>query len=159
MSTPQVVEIYVTPTKGGKLNPVESAKAVAGKGLEGDRYFELSGTFSESEGGGHEVTMIEAEAFEHLAKNASIEIEQCDGRRNIVTRGIALNDLVGHEFQVGEVRLRGVRLCHPCGYLEKMTKKGVKAGLEMRGGLRCDIVTGGVIHRGDAITTDQLEAR
>jgi len=154
MSTPHVIAIFVTPTRGARLNPVESARAVPGKGIEGDRYYELSGTFSKSDGGGHEVTMIEAEAFEHLAENVSIEIEQCEGRRNLVTRGIALNDLVGHEFQVGEVRLRGVRLCHPCGHLEKLTKAGVKQGLDMRGGLRCDIVTGGVIRNGDAITTD-----
>jgi MOSC domain-containing protein YiiM len=154
MSTPQVIGIYITPTPGARLNPVESARAVAGKGLEGDRYHDLAGTFSKTDGGGREVTMIEAEAFEHLAANASIEIEQCEGRRNLVTRGIALNDLVGHEFQVGEVRLRGVRLCHPCGHLEKLTKAGVKQGLDMRGGLRCDIVTGGIIRNGDAITTD-----
>lgn len=159
MSTPEVIAIYVTPTPGARLNPVDSARAVAGKGLEGDRYFDKSGTFSKSDEGGREVTMIEAEAFEHLAANASIEIEQCEGRRNLVTRGIQLNDLVGHEFLVGEVRLRGVRLCHPCGHLEKLTKKGVKQGLEMRGGLRCDIVTGGVIRRGDSITTELNETR
>jgi len=73
-------------------------------------------------------------------------------RRNVVTRGVPLNHLVGREFQIGAVRLRGTRLCEPCAYLEGLTLPGVLAGLIHRGGLRAEIVTGGTIRVEDAIT-------
>jgi len=152
MASGEVVGIYIAAAKGMTPAPVQSANAVAGKGLEGDRYFGAPRRSpSSGEEGGREVTLIEAEAFEHIKRENGIELQHCEGRRNIVTRGIALNDLVGREFTVGGAKLRAVRLCHPCGYLEKKTKPGVKQALDMRGGLRCDVVEGGTIKAGDRV--------
>jgi MOSC domain-containing protein YiiM len=138
---------------------VDSVRAVAGKGLEGDRYANGAGTYSGQPGTGRQVTLIEAEAIESLAREYDVELDPAESRRNIVTRGLPLNHLVGREFRVGEVTLRGMRLCEPCGHLEKLTRPGVRRGLVHRGGLRADIVDGGVIHVADAATTEARSDR
>jgi MOSC domain-containing protein YiiM len=130
----------------------EEIKAVAGRGLEGDRYFDGRGYWSKTRGVSREVTLIELEAIEALEREKSIAIAPGAARRNVVTRGVPLNHLVGREFQVGAVRLRGTRLCEPCAYLEGLTQRGVLAGLIHRGGLRAEILTGGTIRVEDAIT-------
>ena len=127
---------------------VDAARAVYGQGLKGDRYATAEGTFSRPGAAGHEVTLIETEALE---REYDVALGPGDSRRNVVTRGIALNHLVGCVFTIGDVTLRGVRLCEPCGHLEKLTRKGTRAGLIHRGGLRADIVTGGVVRVWDAI--------
>jgi MOSC domain-containing protein YiiM len=129
----------------------ESVQAVAGRGLQDDRYFGGSGYWSKHPGVGREVTLIEMEAIEALEHEKKIAIAPGAARRNLVTRGVPLNHLVGREFQIGEVRLRGIRLCEPCDYLEGLTTKGVLAGLLHRGGLRAEIVSGGTIRVGDTI--------
>ncbi len=151
MASGKVLGIYITPAKGGRLEPVASANVVAGKGIEGDRYFGAPPPADKPDQGGRQVTMIEAEAHEHLERVHGLRLAHHESRRNIVTSGIALNELVGREFRVGTARLRGVRLCHPCGYLEKMTQPGVRQALDMRGGLRCDVLEGGTIGCGDEI--------
>lgn len=145
-----VEAIYIGRTKAESLERVESVRALAGVGLEGDRYAQRSGTLSRQETG-RQMTLIEAEAFEHLAATAGIELAQGEGRRNVVTRGIALNDLVGRRFRVGAAECVGVRLCDPCSHLEMLTRPGVKAGLASRGGLRADILVSGEVQVGDAI--------
>ena len=147
-----VVAIHTTSVAGQPLLPVETARAVPGRGLEGDRYHAKAGTFSTKPGAGRDVTLIEAEAIEALKRDYNVEVAASDTRRNIVTRGVALNHLIDCEFTVGEVRLRGVRLCEPCGYLAKMTSETVSKALIHRGGLRCDIITEGTIRIGDPIT-------
>ena len=147
-----VVGIYCTDGAGKPPEPVAEARALPGRGLEGDRYFRRQGTFSQTSGGGREVTLIESEALDALERDYAIRIEAGTARRNIVTRGIPLNHLVGREFTVGPVRLRGVRLCEPCTHLEKLSIKGVLKGLVHRGGLRADIVSEGTIRPGDPIT-------
>ena len=129
----------------------ESAHAIAGRGLEGDRYFDGAGYWSKHPGVGREITLIEVEAIEALEREKKIAIAPSAARRNLVTRGVPLNHLVGREFQIGEVRLRGIRLCEPCDYLEGLTTKGVLTGLMHRGGLRADVVSGGTIRAGDPI--------
>ncbi len=147
----KLVGIYIAETKVAELLPVPEARAVPGHGLEGDRYFKHQGTFSKPEEPGREVTLVEAEAVEALARDYGVRIKEGETRRNLVTRGIALNHLVGKEFLVGEVRLRAIRLCEPCGHLEKLTVPGVKKGLIHRGGLRAQILTEGVLRTGDPI--------
>ena len=131
-----------------------SVRAVAGKGLEGDRYANGVGTFSGQVGSGREVTLIEVEAITSLAREYDVEIDPADSRRNLVTQDLPLNHLVGREFKVGDVILRGSRLCEPCGHLETLTRPGVRRGLVHRGGLRADIVDGGVIRAGDVAITE-----
>lgn len=146
-----VVSIHIAGTAGGGLHSVESALALPGRGLDGDRYCKKQGTYSAKPGAGRDVTLIEVEALEALARDYNAAIEPGQSRRNIVIRGVALNHLVGREFTVGAVRLRGCRLCEPCGYLAKMTSDTVSKGLIHRGGLRCDIVTEGTIQVGDEV--------
>jgi MOSC domain-containing protein YiiM len=130
---------------------VNAVHAVPGKGLEGDRYFNQAGALSEKHGPGREVTLIEIEALEALKRDHEIELDPADSRRNIVTRGVPLNDLVGREFRVGEVTLRGISLCEPCSHLARLTQPGVLPGLVHRGGLRAQILTDGMIRVGDVV--------
>jgi MOSC domain-containing protein YiiM len=126
--------------------------------LEGDRYFSATGTYLKNGRitPSQEATLIEAEAVEALEHESSIKLDPGDSRRNIVTRGIALNHLVGKEFVVGAVALKGIRLCEPCGHLEKLTQPGVREGLIHRGGLRAQILTEGNIRVGDTVTIDRM---
>jgi MOSC domain-containing protein YiiM len=147
-----VVAIYLAATAGAPMETRRGVEAVAGRGLVGDRYFEGTGYWSKNTEVSREVTLIEIEAIEAMAREKNIEIAPGSARRNLITRGVPLNHLVGREFQVGSVRLRGTRLCEPCKYLEDMTAKGVLVGLIHRGGLRADIVEGGSIQVGDVVT-------
>ncbi len=148
----QVVSIQIARKATDTMFVVAEVRAEAGRGLEGDRYFERIGTYSNEPGTGREVTLIEAEALEALKRDLSIEIDAKESRRNIVTRGVPLNHLVGREFMVGSVRLRGARLCEPCEHLEALTRKGVRNGLLHRGGLRAEILSDGIMKQGDPIS-------
>jgi MOSC domain-containing protein YiiM len=151
MSQGTVVSINIARAASGPMEELAEVKAVAGRGLEGDRYFNKEGSFSETPGTGREVTLIESEAIDALARDYKLELKPGDARRNIVTRGIALNHLVGKEFRVGEVKLKGVRLNEPCNHLASLTDDKVKQGLVHRGGLRAEILDDGTIRVGDPI--------
>jgi MOSC domain-containing protein YiiM len=151
--TGEVVSLHVTRDRGTPTRSVESVHAVPGRGLEWDRYFFAEGTYSDRPGPWREITLIEIEAIEAMARDNEMPIAPGDARRNVVTRGVPLNHLVGQEFLVGSVRLRGVRLCEPCNHLEGLTRRGVLAGLIHRGGLRAQILTEGEIRVGDRIQT------
>jgi MOSC domain-containing protein YiiM len=143
--------IYIGEHKGEPLHAVERVGAIPGHGLIGDRYCRHEGTFSKPGSPDREVTLIEGEALEAMASEVDIRLESHQARRNLLTHGVPLNHLVGKEFQVGEVVLKGIRLCEPCGHLESLTVKGVQEGLCHRGGLRAQIIRGGVLRAGDAI--------
>jgi steroid delta-isomerase-like uncharacterized protein len=159
MTQGRVISVSIATAAAGAMQPVDAAKAVAGKGLEGDRYFNGEGTFSSEPGQGRHVTLVECEAVEALNAKLGSAFAPGEMRRNIAIRGIALNHLVGHDFRVGEALLRGVRLCEPCEHLESLTRVGVLKQMLHRGGLRADILEGGVIRPGDAIASldDPLE--
>ena len=146
-----VVGIFIAPSAKAPAKALTEAHAVPGKGIEGDRYFSHTGSFSEKPGDGRDITLIELESIEATKRDYAIEIQPGESRRNVVTRGIALNHLVGREFDLGEVRLRGVRLCEPCEHLESLTKRGIRGALIHRGGLRANIVSDGVFRIGDLI--------
>jgi len=133
------------------MRSVTEVRAVQGEGLTGDRYAAKLGTYSNQPGSGRDVTLIELEAIEALARDYQLELDAGSARRNIVTQNVALNHLVGREFRVGGARLRGTRLCEPCAHLEKLTRKGVLRGLIHRGGLRAEVVKSGTIRVGDPI--------
>jgi MOSC domain-containing protein YiiM len=133
------------------MTSVTEVRAVQGKGLEGDRYFNNSGTYSRRVGPDRQLTLIEQESLDAMCRDYEIEFDAGESRRNIVTRGIALNHLVGREFRVGGVALRGLRLCEPCGHLERVTGRPVRESLIHRGGLRAEILTTGAIRVGDPI--------
>jgi MOSC domain-containing protein YiiM len=146
-----VISMHVAATGAAPMRSITSVQAVAGQGLEGDRYFSKLGTYSNEPGSGREVTLIEIEAIEGLRRDYQIELGAGQVRRNIVTRGIPLNHFVEKKFKIGDVILRGTRLCEPCAHMEKLTVKGAMRGLIHRGGLRAEIVKGGTIRVGDAI--------
>ena len=141
----RVEGIYVAAEHGELPEPVDSVRAHAGRGLEGNRYF-----FDEA-APGTALTLIAAEAVEAMEREHGISIEPRESRRNVVTRGIDVNELVGNRFRVGDVQCRGVELCEPCTTLESMTKPGVIKGLVHRGGLNADILSDGEISIGDAV--------
>lgn len=164
MSEGTVQEIYICPEPEGAMQKVDEVKAVSGKGLQGDRYFYDKGTFSPKSMArkemypGRNITLIEAEAIdaansEGRGTTEELDIDYGGPRRNVVTRGIALNHLVGQEFTVGEVRMRGTKLAEPCGHLENLTVPGIRKALIHRGGLRAEILSDGVIRAGDRISS------
>lgn len=148
--------IQITPEGEAPLKQVDSVEAIAGKGLVGDRYFDENGTFSSNgrDGdAGREVTLIAQETIEAVNHEQGWNLSTADSRRNLVTVGVPLNELVGREFRIGEVVLQGVRLCEPCDHLAKISGKGraLISAMLHRGGLRADIVRGGVIRLGDQV--------
>jgi MOSC domain-containing protein YiiM len=149
----ELVSIHIAPDATAPQRSVAEARVVPGKGIEGDRYFGGRGTYSNYPGNGREVTLIEIEAIEALQHEGPIKLTAADARRNLVTRGVPLNHLVGREFRVGAVRLKGMRLCEPCEHLEGLTQKGIKSGLLHRGGLRAEAISEGIIRAGDTIAT------
>jgi MOSC domain-containing protein YiiM len=152
------VAIHLGAEKGAPTHRVPEARAVAGKGLKGDRYFLKAQ--ADPENGlrpGQQVTLIEEEALEALARDYGIPFSAQESRRNLLTRGVPLNHLVGKRFRVGEAVLVGVQLSEPCGYLERLTGKNVREGLVHRGGLRADVLVGGTIREGDPVEEDAAE--
>jgi len=143
--TGRVEGIYISANHGDLPEPVETVRALAGRGLEGNRYF-----FDKARAG-TALTLIAAEAVEAMEQEHGIAIEPRESRRNVVTRGIDVNALVGKRFRIGEVECQGVQLCEPCTTLERMTKPGVIKGLLHRGGLNADILSDGAISVGDAV--------
>jgi hypothetical protein len=143
--------LYLAPMAEAACVAVEAVEAVAGRGLRGDRYFDGQGTFGTLGAAGHALTLIEAEAIETLAREDGIDLDPADARRNVVTRGVDLNALVGRHFMVGEAEIRGSRWCEPCAHLQRLATPGVLRGLVHRGGLRAEVVRGGTIRRGDQV--------
>ena len=150
MSTGTVELIYIAPKATEPTHSVNEVLAVPGVGLEGDRYALKQGTFFKPEPD-FELTLIEAEAIEALKRDYNVELAPGESRRNLITRGVALNHLVGRDFQIGAVKAHGIRLCEPCSHLQRLTGKQLIKGLLHRGGLRAQILTQGSIRVGDAV--------
>jgi hypothetical protein len=142
--------IALAPEAEGPMRSVSTAEAVEGRGLLGDRYERKAGTFSKPGGRGYDLTLVEAEALEELSAKG-VELAPIEARRNLVVRGIALDDLIGRRFRVGEVECYGQRRCEPCSHLEQITQPGVLRGLVHRGGLRADVLSDGEIRVGDRV--------
>jgi MOSC domain-containing protein YiiM len=149
----RVVQILTAESGGSEMTSRSEARAVPGKGLEGDRYFSGAGTFSPNpQKPDFEITFIERENIEAFARDSGLLFTAMHARRNIVTEGIRLNDLTGKEFYVGEVRVGGIRLCEPCNYLAKISFPETLKGLAHKGGLRAVILSEGVIRVGQTIS-------
>jgi len=145
----RVEGIYISAEHGELPEPVVSVRAHAGRGLEGNRYF-----FDGDAPSGTALTLIAAEAVEAMEHEHGISIEPRESRRNVVTRGIDVNELVGKRFRVGDVECQGIELCEPCAGLQGMTKPGIIKGLAHRGGLNADILSDGEISVGDPVVAD-----
>lgn len=146
-----ILSIQIGGNANEKLSTLENVRAVQGMGLEGDRYYNRTGTYSPKHDESREATFIEAEALEALAKDYRIELTGVESRRNFTTRGVALNHLVGKEFRAGEAIFRGIRLCEPCTHMEELSGKPARKGLIHRGGLRAQIVKSGEVKVGDEV--------
>ena len=136
-----VEQINIGPSEA--LAPVGSVAAIAGKGLIGDRQY-----FADGADPGEALTLIEAEVLEDVGLTGA------QSRRQVVVRGVRLNDLVGRRFRVGDVECAGVKIAEPCTHLQSLTRPGIIKDLIHRGGLRADILTDGKISVGDAVTVD-----
>lgn len=142
-----VAALVIGPKRREPLTRVPQVHAFAGRGLEGDRYLStiLYGRAS------RDLTLIELEAIEALRETHGVVLGVEEARRNVVTRGVRLDTLVGRRFRLGEVECIGIETCPPCPYLERLTRPGVMGGLDGRGGLRASISTDGVIRTGDPL--------
>jgi MOSC domain-containing protein YiiM len=137
-----VEAIHLGEPEGPRLRSVETVRAVAGKGLEGDgRYF-----YEEGAEPGRALTLVEAENVE------AVGLSPGETRRQVTTRGVRLDDLVGRRFRVGEVECYGVELCEPCLHLESMTRPGIIKDLAHKAGINADILNDGTISVGDAVS-------
>ena len=146
-----VISINIAAEAAASMQSVSEVRAVPGKGLEGDRYFEHKGTFSKPQPD-RELTLIEAEAVEAMKRELDVDYGLGDSRRNVVTRGVPLNHLVGKEFWIGDVKARGIQLCEPCATLQRLSHPKVLPGLLHRAGLRAQILTEGTIRVGATVS-------
>jgi hypothetical protein len=145
-----VEQIAIAAVESELPEPLGSVEVLADQGPRGDRYFAEQPS-PERRGKGDDLTLIEAEALEAFTAETGIGLTHEESRRNVLTRGIRLNDLVGKRFTVGGVECVGVELCEPCSHLEGLTRDGVLRGLVHRGGLRADVLAGGTIATGDPV--------
>ena len=146
MSAGRVEGIFVAERNGEPPLPVDRIGALTGKGLEGNRYFWADGDAPP----GRALTLIAVEALEE----SGLDLSAAESRRNVLTSGIDVNELVGRRFRVGGVECLGVELCEPCLHLQKLTRPGIIKDLLHRGGLRADILSGGTIRVGDKVLED-----
>lgn len=154
-----VVAIYVATGEGEPMEARDEVRAIAGVGLDGDRYAIDAGKLSGRKASKQAVSLIEREAIEGAVKEYGIDLAEDETRRNIVTVGVPLNHLVGREFTVGAARLRGYELSEPCAYLEQqLARPGVRKALIHRGGLRAEILDDGPIRVGDRIRVTEPAA-
>jgi MOSC domain-containing protein YiiM len=153
MLKPGVVSgIYLASKAGDPPVHVDRARAVAARGLEGDRYFTGCGSFSRWAGEGRAVSLVEREAIDAVSASGGPDVRSGQHRRNIVTAGVDLSSLVGRQFRVGAAILRGTRECTVCNYLNRASGLKVAEALRGRGGLRADVVADGEIRLGDPIS-------
>ena len=144
----RVEAIFLSPERGVLPAPVDRVSAKAGRGLEGNRYYWEDGTAPP----GCALTLIASEAVEAAVSEGDLSVEPAATRRNVLTRGIDVNALVGKRFRIGTVECEGVELCEPCQSLEAMTQPGMIKAFVHRGGLNADILTDGEITVGDPVT-------
>ena len=145
----KVISITITPVAESPMQSVDEVRAVPGRGLEGDRYFDHPRMEPK-----RELTLVEAEAIEAFRSEFKIDFRLDGTRRNVITRGVPLNHLVGKEFWIGDVKARGVQLCEPCATLQRLSHPKVLPGLIHRGGLRAQILSEGMIRVGAVVKTD-----
>jgi len=148
VNAPRVARIFIGPQESGPIQEITEVEAVAGKGLVGDRYFQDG---HDEHDPALEVTLFSAEGLEAGRAESGLDIEAADMRRNIMTEGIQLSDLLGRRFSAGEVTLEGLEENPPCAHLQRLAGKPLLKPMIERAGIRARIVTGGTIRAGDAI--------
>jgi MOSC domain-containing protein YiiM len=147
----ELLHIHIAPKASVPMDARSEARLIPGVGVEGDRYATRLGTYSKNHHIDRQVTLIEAEVLEALARDRSVELAPHEHRRNLTTRAVPLNHLVGQYFRIGDCVLYGGRLNVPCLYLENLLAKKVFKLLLNRSGLNCRIIVGGIIRTHDRI--------
>ena len=154
--TGQLVGIYVAPSAGAPMEACTDATVAAHQGIVGDRYAAGTGSWSANTRVARDVTLIEREAVDAARAElaaAGVDLREADTRRNLVTVGVPVHHLVGREFRIGDVLLRGVKLSEPCVYLEQLLGvPGVRDAFVHRGGIQAEVLTDGDLHVGDLVT-------
>jgi MOSC domain-containing protein YiiM len=146
-----VVALYIAPAADEPMQAINEAHLVTGRGIEGDRYYQRTGTHSDEDDTCYNVTLIESEAIEAVQPQYTLALDTSTPRRNIVTRGFSVNHLVNRVFRIGDVTLRGIALREPCPHLMEMTSHKLGVALMHRGGLGAEILSDGIIRIGDRI--------
>ncbi|MEM1161500.1 MAG: MOSC domain-containing protein [Pseudomonadota bacterium] len=149
--TGTLLAIHITPRKSQPMQRLEEATLIPGAGIEGDRYALGTGTYSFKAGEDRQITLIEAEMLERVAKDDGHEITLDEHRRNLTVEGVPLQHLVGLRFRVGACLLEGVRINQPCEYLDAKLGRKVMMPLWNRSGLNAKVVEGGMIRPGDTL--------
>jgi MOSC domain-containing protein YiiM len=147
----EVTSLHFAPEAFVPMETVTELRAIAGRGIEGDRYFKGIGFFSKNEGPKRQVTLFESEVLETILRDHNKALAPNECRMNLITRGAPLSHLVGRTFRTGEATLRGVMLNEPCKHLEDVIGKPILSSLIHRCGLFAEVLEGGVIHPGDTI--------
>jgi MOSC domain-containing protein YiiM len=148
----RVEHIHIAHEAAKPMLPLREAEIIAGQGISGDRYACKLGYYSHDPKPGRHLTLIEAEVLEDISRQLGTRFSPHDSRRNMTTRGLRLNPLVGKKLCLGTVLLEVIRLCDPCAYMQELVGQPVLKPLVDRGGIRCDVITGGIIRVGDTIT-------
>ena len=156
MTVGNILGIYIAPSKGAGAMGYPKVSLRAGKGIEGDRYFSQTGKNRSNHNGqpDWEITLIESEVIESFNQDKGYSFHESDFRRNLVTQGLRLNDLVGKTFTINNLSFYGVQLCEPCASLQKRLGVRILPELVGKGGLRAQIRGNGVIAVGDSISSD-----
>lgn len=147
----ELLHIHIAPRASAPMEALSEARLIAGTGIESDRYATRLGTYSARHHIDRQATLIEVETLEALSRDRNLELAPHEHRRNLTTRGVPLNHLVGGYFRIGDCVLYGGRLNVPCIYLENLLGKKVFKPLLNRSGLNCRIIRGGIIRVGDPI--------
>ncbi|MDG2502650.1 MAG: hypothetical protein P8M77_09700 [Porticoccaceae bacterium] len=155
MASGQITGIYIAPKKGANMSGHQQVSVRAGKGIEGDRFFSNTGKNRSNYKGqpDWEITLIESEVITAFNQDTGNKFHDSDFRRNLVTEGIRLNDLVGKTFQIKGVTFYGVQLCEPCAGLQKRLAVKILPALVGKGGLRAQIRGNGLVAVGDSISS------
>lgn len=153
----KLLAIAIARQAKGPMELIESVELVGGEGIRGDRYGAGIGAaqFQGRRKPANEITLIAEEAIAAANDEFNYTIEHLDTRRNLLTSGVALNELIGKTFCIGACLLKGLERCEPCGYLERRTFVGIREALKGRGGLRCCVVRGGAIRVGDRVVVEE----
>jgi MOSC domain-containing protein YiiM len=148
MNAGRVTRIFIGPEESGSIQEIAEVEAVAGKGLVGDRYFDDG---HDGHDPAREVTLFSAEGLQAGRADSGLDITAEDMRRNLMTEGVVLADLLGRRFSAGEVVLEGLEENPPCAHLQRLAGKPLLKPLIGKAGIRARIVTGGTIRTGDEI--------
>ncbi len=152
MSAGHLESIWISPEAGEAMLPIGEAE-VEKTGIVGDRYHRGEGTFSRWQRANRAISLIESEAIRDISDETGIDLSEGRSRRNLVTTGISLTNLIGGRFRIGGVILRASATCPPCRYLERLLGPGTFEALRNRGGIRAEVIQGGTIRPGDPIVS------